>query len=470
MERDRSDALDADAPVARALWRDGSDIAIELNADGVVGACSPGARRFFGTAPASLFDVVHPQDATRLLKLLAHDAAAPAKLRVAEPAAASAWGTIEVVAIAGPWDSAGTMTLVARDITTELRAAGTLDALRDVLALLARGEPIPAVLDALARAVAESSGGAQVVVLVARGHDLELIAAPNLRADAAAAFSRVPDAALPDAFPAPGALTGSLAEAALAHGLGFGWAAPVFDDERARAVLLLFPGTKRFPTAAEQAALESAVPLAQVALAAEASRAAAERADRLDPLTGVLSRRALLGELTELGRRTRDTVGLLLIAVDDLAAINEGVGRETADAVLQAVGRRLLSVVRRRDLVGRASGNRFALACLTGGDLETLERFAARVREVMAQPFEHFGRPVEIKVRVAVVTHRGRLGEPAALLVDAERALRALRNGDGEALNPADATEPESPPGEISSFPDRPERRARRSGSAGSVR
>jgi diguanylate cyclase (GGDEF)-like protein len=216
-----------------------------------------------------------------------------------------------------------------------------------------------------------------------------------------------------------------------------------------------------------------------VALAAEASRAAADRADRLDPLTGVLGRRALLAELAQMGRRSRDTIGLLLIAVDDLAAINEGRGRDTADAVLQAVGRRLKTVLRGRDLVGRASANRFAVACLTGGDLETLERFAARIREVMAQPFEHFGHPVEIKVRVVVATHRGRLGEPAALLVAAERALRSLRNGDAERPIPdgradvpdtAPVRETSSEAVENSSCPDRPERRARRSGSSGSVR
>jgi diguanylate cyclase (GGDEF)-like protein len=486
MEGDRSDALESDAPVARALWRDASDIAVEVTADGIVGACNPAARRFFGGEPASVFDVVHPQDAPRLLKLLARDITAPAKVRVAEQAPASGWRTIEVAAVSGPWDAEGTLTIIARDITTELRAGATLDALRRVLDLLAGGEPIPAVLDALARAVAESSGGARVAVLIARGSDLELVAAPNLRADAAAAFSRLAGAALPDAFPAPGALSGSLAEASQAHRLGFGWAAPVLDGDQPRAVLLLFPGSKRFPTAAEQAALESAVPLARIALASEASRTAFERADRLDPLTGVLSRHCLLGELAKLGRRTRDTLGLLLIAVDDLAEINEGRGRETADAVLQAVGRRLGSVVRRRDLVGRASANRFAIVCLSGGDPETLERFAARVREVMAQPFEHLGQPVEIKVRVVVATHRGRIGEPAALLVDAERALRALRDRDagpsaparpdGEPGTPAaapvsaPAADPVPAAGENSSFPKRPERRARRSGSPGSVR
>jgi diguanylate cyclase (GGDEF)-like protein len=228
---------------------------------------------------------------------------------------------------------------------------------------------------------------------------------------------------------------------------------------------LLFPGAKRFPTAEEQAAIESAVPLARIALTTDASRAAVDRADRLDPLTGVLVRRAFLAELESVGRRARDTIGLLLVAIDDLGAVNEHFGRDTGDDLLYTVGRRLAGIVRGRDLVGRASANRFAIACITAADNEPLERFAARVREVMAQPYQHDGRPVPIVVRVAVASHRGRLGEPIALLADAERALRALRAG---------ASGRPGPDGRPSVFdsgrPDRTERRQRHSGSAASDR
>jgi diguanylate cyclase (GGDEF)-like protein len=431
MDRPPDDAA-PQRPVAHALWRAAHDLAFDFGPDGVVRDASPSAHAWFGTRHPRLLDLVHHRDAGRLLRLIAGETTPPMELHFRELAPRAGWRTLEIVA-ATP--HAGTTVAVARDVTVERRASATLDAHRQVLELVARAEPLPAVLDALARSIEAASGGALVVVLAARGDDLELVAAPRLRADAASAFSRVTGAAVADVFPTAGALSGALAAAATEHGLGFGWAAPVVerDGEVPRAVLLLFPGAKRFPTAAEQEALAASLPLARVALIANETRAAARTSANTDPLTGVLTRAAFLAEVERLGRRGRDTMGMLVVAVDDLAGINERNGNDAGDAALRAVAERLAHVVRGRDVVGRVSGNRFAVACGAATDAEALEKFAARVRTAMDAPLVHPTGAIPLDVRVALEAHRGRVTNAAAVVAQAERAVRPAAGApDGE--------------------------------------
>jgi diguanylate cyclase (GGDEF)-like protein len=417
----------AHAPMERALWRHTRDLAIDADRDGRVHEASPAARSWLGGNEA-LLDLVHPHDATRLVTLLTGEPPTNTEFRFAAVPPQHGWRVLEVTASTPT--ARGTV-FVGRDVTRERQALATLDAHRDVLRMIAAAEPLPAVFDALARSIEAVSAGARVVVLFARDDDLELAAAPSLRADASAAFARLRAAATPETFPAAGALSGRVAEVAAEHGLGFGWVAPVHDGDDALAVLVLLPGAKRFPSADEQAALEAGVPLAHVAIAAQRLRADRERTARNDALTGVLGRQAFVAELGHLARRSRDALGVLLVQVDGLAELNAHAGSVAGDSLLQVVATRLASAVRGRDLVGRCSGARFVVASSALGPSATLAELAARVEPVLGEPVTIGGAPVDVRVRLASATHRGRLSDPEALLVEAEAALRSgqlLRN------------------------------------------
>jgi diguanylate cyclase (GGDEF)-like protein len=421
------DDASANVPIERVHWRHARDLAIDADREGHVHGASPSARTWLGGNEA-LLDLVHPHDATRLVALLTGEPPANPEFRFASVAPATGWRVVEVTATT---PTARGAVIVGRDVTRERQALATLDAHRDVLRMIAASEPLPAVFDALARSIEAVSAGARVVVLLARDDDLELAAAPSLRADAAAAFARLRGAATPDTFPATGALSGRVADVAAEHGLGFGWAAPVHDGDDALAVLVLLPGAKRFPSADEQAALEAGVPLAHVAIATQRLRADRERNARNDPLTGVLARQAFVAELAQLSRRSRDALGVLVVQVDGLPALNASAGSVAGDALLQLVATRLVSAGRGRDLVGRCSGARFAIASSALGPSGTLAELAARVEPVLGEPLHLGPETVPVGVRLASATQKGRLVEPEALLVDAEAALRAgdlLRN------------------------------------------
>ncbi|WP_296679011.1 diguanylate cyclase [Novosphingobium sp.] len=80
---------------------------------------------------------------------------------------------------------------------------------------------------------------------------------------------------------------------------------------------------------------------------------------RIDPLTGLLNRRALLDHALALGSETR--LRLMLIDIDHFKAINDGHGHDTGDAVLVMVAELLARRAEIRASVARIGGEEFAI-------------------------------------------------------------------------------------------------------------
>jgi diguanylate cyclase (GGDEF)-like protein len=107
----------------------------------------------------------------------------------------------------------------------------------------------------------------------------------------------------------------------------------------------------------------------------------------IDPLTGMLNRKALsarVGELAEQSRVSGEPIGLIVGDLDRFKAINDSLGHSAGDAVLRDVAHVLRTQLRAFDLVYRLGGEEF-LVLLPGCGLEqTLER-AERLRTAVAE-------------------------------------------------------------------------------------
>ncbi|MEM9593112.1 MAG: GGDEF domain-containing protein [Acidobacteriota bacterium] len=104
-----------------------------------------------------------------------------------------------------------------------------------------------------------------------------------------------------------------------------------------------------------------------------------------DPLTGVLNRDAILGVLrTELARAQRLSLplGLILADVDDFKRVNAMLGQQQGDDVLREVSRRLGSLVRPYDTLGRFGGDSF-LVVLPTCDADATARVAGRLEQAV---------------------------------------------------------------------------------------
>lgn len=109
-----------------------------------------------------------------------------------------------------------------------------------------------------------------------------------------------------------------------------------------------------------------------------------------DLLTQLPNRRLLQDRLQEAiarARRTQGRIALLFIDLDRFKPINDDLGHETGDWLLQAVARRLLECLREYDTASRFGGDEFVIMlpdlAATGDALGVAER----IRVSLAQPF-----------------------------------------------------------------------------------
>ena len=128
-------------------------------------------------------------------------------------------------------------------------------------------------------------------------------------------------------------------------------------------------------------AAELGGPLRMAALVAEARRLAST-----DTLTGLLNRRAFV-ERIDKARAASDKqlfpISVLLLDVDHFKKVNDTLGHDAGDAVLQGVARTLMNIARKSDFVARWGGEEFVVAL--SNTAEAGARVAAeRVRRAIA--------------------------------------------------------------------------------------
>lgn len=123
-------------------------------------------------------------------------------------------------------------------------------------------------------------------------------------------------------------------------------------------------------------------PLRMAALVEEARRLAST-----DTLTGLLNRRAFT-ERIDRAREASDTglfpMSMLLLDVDHFKKVNDTIGHDAGDAVLQGVARVLSGIARRSDFVARWGGEEFVVA-LTNTAEAGARVAAERVRRAIAE-------------------------------------------------------------------------------------
>jgi len=107
----------------------------------------------------------------------------------------------------------------------------------------------------------------------------------------------------------------------------------------------------------------------------------------LDELTGQLNRIRLTEALSTVLSRTerdRQSCAFLMVAVNNLAVINETFGFEVGDETIAEVARRIREKQRGGDIIGRYSSNKFGIVlmdCGAGASRIAAERFMKAVRE-----------------------------------------------------------------------------------------
>ncbi len=110
-----------------------------------------------------------------------------------------------------------------------------------------------------------------------------------------------------------------------------------------------------------------------------------------DPLTGLPNRTLILDRVEQMlarSRRKQTPVAALFVDLDNFKSINDTLGHEVGDELLEAVAARLDGVVRATDAFGRLGGDEFVVVSeelsLSAGP----ELIAERLIEALKEPFK----------------------------------------------------------------------------------
>jgi diguanylate cyclase (GGDEF)-like protein len=164
-------------------------------------------------------------------------------------------------------------------------------------------------------------------------------------------------------------------------------------------------------------------------------RSVSEREDRIlrlafhDPLTGLANRARLMERIDQLIAESAPhghAVSVLLMDLDRFKYVNDVLGHQHGDVVLQEVARRLTVLLRESDTVARLGGDEFAVLLPQTASTQAAA-VAARIIATLEPPIAIEGQTVDIGASVGVATFPEHGTSAAALLRDADVAMYAAK-------------------------------------------
>ncbi|WP_432484775.1 putative bifunctional diguanylate cyclase/phosphodiesterase [Kineococcus esterisolvens] len=159
-----------------------------------------------------------------------------------------------------------------------------------------------------------------------------------------------------------------------------------------------------------------------------------------DPLTGLPNRTLFMERLRTAEREGEQAPrAVLFLDLDDLKAVNDGLGHDSGDALLQAVTARLGTCVEEGDVLARLSGDEFAVL-LSGARAAEAGAVAERVLESLREPVRLLDRYVHTGISIGIATSATCAASGIGLLRAADVAMYVAKStgkGRCEVFQPA---------------------------------
>ncbi|MFY2763985.1 GGDEF domain-containing protein [Arenimonas sp. MALMAid1274] len=180
--------------------------------------------------------------------------------------------------------------------------------------------------------------------------------------------------------------------------------------------------------------------LAFVLMHAERAYAAVRRLATVDTLTGVLARSALDTQgkaMVAAARRSGRPLAALLVDLDQFKQVNDGLGHEAGDRLLQHLAMIANRVLRGEDLLCRLGGDEFVVL-LPNTDGPGGRIVAERLRAALVEtPFQFRGRAVACPMSIGVAAMVGEQVQLDVLVKRADEAMYVAKRAGGDRVHGA---------------------------------
>jgi diguanylate cyclase (GGDEF)-like protein/PAS domain S-box-containing protein len=448
----------------RAFVQHASDAIGVIDRQGRFTYLSPTVSEVLGYPPDSFLGndvahLLHPDDFPRALEAITRVARRPLgsevvvlRVRYAD----DSWHWVEAT-FTNQLDEPAVDGIVGnfRDITERTRAEAFAARETEVLELVLHGHPIGEICDRLLRAVEDylGDGWASIRLIDTDTGEFRRLASPSLPQEFTDAIDVglaglvddavdryqmrfepvfIADLAHDDRHPT----TQQLRSFTVSYGLRAFWSMPIRspDDVQSLGLLAIYVHNAREPSEAERVMMERVRNLVGIALDRAAHTKQLGHLALHDTLTD-LPNRALAVERLDaaLGRlrASEAMVAVLFLDLDRFKIVNDGLGHDTGDELLVAVGRRLAASVRRNDTVARFGGDEFVVICEDLTEMHQVEELADRAIRALSEPFALERSEVVVTASIGIAVTRRPSDRAASLLRDADAAMYRAKSLGG---------------------------------------
>jgi diguanylate cyclase (GGDEF)-like protein/PAS domain S-box-containing protein len=145
-----------------------------------------------------------------------------------------------------------------------------------------------------------------------------------------------------------------------------------------------------------------------------------------DQLTGLPNRRMFLdrlGEEIKKSRRSGLPMALLFIDLDHFKVVNDSLGHDMGDLLLQQTAQRLRECVRETDTIARLGGDEFTLILGNLVDTDRVGAIAQKILWKLAEPFKLGNEQAYVSGSIGITFYPADAGDAEGLLRNADQAM-----------------------------------------------
>ena len=149
-----------------------------------------------------------------------------------------------------------------------------------------------------------------------------------------------------------------------------------------------------------------------------------------DLLTGLPNRRLFLDRLEQEvkhAKRSNLSLAVLFLDLDGFKDVNDTLGHEAGDRVLQLVAERLTNCVREEDTVARLGGDEFTVILIGAEQQQDIEVVAQTIIDAIALPFDLEKKSVQISASIGISLFTENTISAVAMLEAADHAMYSAK-------------------------------------------
>jgi len=184
---------------------------------------------------------------------------------------------------------------------------------------------------------------------------------------------------------------GKIKHIALPHGMRCCWSEPIISSRgEVFGAFGMYYNHTALPDEEESKDLKSAARLAGIIMERDHNQRQIRALAYTDELTGLANRSHFYRHLEDsikTSDRNNHRLSLLYIDLDDFKAVNDSLGHDAGDKLLQVTSECLKTACRKNDLIARLSGDEFCIL-VEGADDEYVNNVAQRCLGLISKPFE----------------------------------------------------------------------------------